>query len=463
MYNFFSKRKIIILFLSILITTLSACTINKIEKSDLIKKNVYSYYEKIRDIVENSKEDGYMDKISEYLKTQKFTILDAGSGNFIIKNSNDKSKDLRKRGNIFIISDFDKSQNIAQNIAVSMGIVEQSGEKSYISALVVSKENLNNLQKELLSGKEFLNISANDEKGIILGSLGSKKYNITSEYNIWNPKGDIAYEISIKKLPKADSADRNKRIVNPIITLNNLIVSAQNSDINVELSEFNVKGNINEFPNEASIIIVTEKGSQSKLEAKLDKAIEEFKLKNNKKNGEGEFAYNQVPVPNRALDYESTRKLISLLYTIEDGVFSTTEDDYKGDILSMSTISNIELKEKIDIEILSRYKDNQSEKELFENFSSTSAILDFKIVSEDRYPAWYVSDDVISKKWLKRAYGKNLIKSNVDIKGELFENDIAFLANEDESIEFIKVQYIFEEYVDFIINYLNIFDNDNVN
>ena len=74
-----------------------------------------------------------------------------------------------------------------------------------------------------------------------------------------------------------------------------------------------------------------EKGSQEKFEERLKNAKEDFLKKNKKLNPDVTFDYEQIEMPKKVYSYGATMDILSLIYTLEDGIFMTIERDYKPD------------------------------------------------------------------------------------------------------------------------------------
>ncbi|MDQ9825422.1 hypothetical protein RFZ44_19155, partial [Acinetobacter sp. 163] len=70
--------------------------------------------------------------------------------------------------------------------------------------------------------------------------------------------------------------------------------------------------------------------------------------------------------------------LLALLYTLEDGIFATTEEDYEGDILGLSTIYKVSISASdIKVYVMGRNIDESTEKSMDNEFELTANLLDY--------------------------------------------------------------------------------------
>ena len=94
-------------------------------------------------------------------------------------------------------------------------------------------------------------------------------------------------------------------------------------------------------------------------------------------------------MPKKVYSYGATMDILSLIYTLEDGIFMTTERDYKGDIEALDTIANIRTENnKLELSIMARAVSDEAMDSMRENFKMTSGILGFSMQSEERATTW---------------------------------------------------------------------------
>ncbi len=167
-------------------------------------------------------------------------------------------------------------------------------------------------------------------------TAGSGSYTFTGDVNRIEPKGNRAYRISIKGLPGGIPDEKIASYPNPIKELGDLLAYFKTNSVIFELAGITGGTSGSLYPKSASCTIVIDEDDFEKFEKRITTAIDNF---NDKYKSYGAvYSYKKIKTPDTVLSSDDMNKLISVLYTLVDGVYERDEDD---NILSITNIGAI--------------------------------------------------------------------------------------------------------------------------
>lgn len=441
-----------ILMSAILVISLASCNSSEKDTDAKIKNTVDAYYENMKNSIDEG--DSYSDiasRIKKYLDREGFkTRVFSKESIVVYVNRKENSANNEKR--IFNIS-FSKetAKGSSQAIATILGVLKNSEKNGDIKVMITPvrdgyKYGLESIPKKEFAGYDFINLISSKDTDTAISSPKTEVFKISKKAVKNKPKGEIAYRIGIKGLMKEDSGNRSEKHANPITNLGGILLRAKNADINIEIVNFSSTGDISKYPYEGFVEVVIEKGSQEKFEERLKNAKEDFLKKNKKLNPDVTFDYEQIEMPKKVYSYGATMDILSLIYTLEDGIFMTTERDYKGDIEALDTIANIRTENnKLELSIMARAVSDEAMDSMRENFKMTSGILGFSMQSEERATTWKKR----SEEYWKKSGIYDVLGKNTDQNKELFvESPGSYVAGKFTDLNVAEVRFNFDKLKD---------------
>lgn len=453
-----------------LLTSIAGCSSKKAEKINNIKETTYSYYEELKDELDGSTNSlAMMDKIGKYLEKNKFSIEKIDGGNILInddahvtveKESQGKDKDIC----LLVSADAQNVRKTSQSIATVLSAIVNRNKDMKFSVIISPKADDKSygpakLSESVLKNKNIIYLKASDDENVYMGSASSDELKMSRGISRIYPKGDIAYEIEISGLPAIDSGDRKNKHTNSITYLTGILMKAKSADINLEIANFKNSGNVNEYPTGGKVTVVIEKSSESKFVDRLTNSEKDFAEKNREKNSDAKLTFKKVDMPERVLDYNDTTGLLSLIYTLEDGVVKTTKDDYEGDILGLATISKISTDDdKMSVSVLARAMDDATLQEMMENYIMTAGILEFSTEKISRFSRWDFSEEN-EKYWQNQKTVGTILGSKIQPQKDLKENQIGQLPSDIVSGKIVDIEFKFDDYSDVIMNLISFLEN----
>lgn len=168
-------------------------------------------------------------------------------------------------------------------------------------------------------------------------TAGNAAYTFSSAIERTETRGNKAYEISITGLPGGVPDEKIASYPNPIKELGDLLAYFKTNSVIYELDEINGGTSGSLYPKEASCVIVIDENDYEKFEKRITTAIDNFNDKYERYGAT--YAYEETEVPESVLSTDDMNKLISILYTLIDGVYERDEDD---NIISITNIGAIE-------------------------------------------------------------------------------------------------------------------------
>ncbi len=430
---------------------LSSCNIEEQEKEDQVKSQVYEITENLKsDMKESADECKFASKLKLYCENNKLKAKLVDNNVVVDLNA---TKGYENADSNIVVVEFSKEdykiscQQLAMAIATAKN-TDGHGKLRYIFAPKVDGKSigLNKLDKSYFNYDNLINLMDWGKTEIFNGASSTKIYEMKSSIEKSAPNGNKAYKISISNLIASDSGDRSEKHTNPITYISKLLSDAKSAGISLELGEFKTSGSKTQYPIGAEAVVVIDSGSNTKFENRLKNDKEEFEDKNRKRDPDAVFSYEETKVPSSVLNFDDTSNLLALLYTLEDGLFATTEEDYEGDILGLSTIFRISIdNDTVEVDVFGRNIDKETEKSMDTTFKMTAKLLDYSFKPVKRYPLWAPSEEnkIIKDGKLKDAMESNGIDRKV--KYTFKENACSIVQNKNKKINLISIGVNMEE------------------
>ncbi|MEG0291440.1 MAG: hypothetical protein RR495_01210 [Anaerovoracaceae bacterium] len=469
-----STKKIIIIALIVIIAispfVISSWQNDSEETENTLKTDIFDYYEKLRVKYDSANSEAELKEvIKSFSESLGFKVNDLGNGNlkFSIKPSEGYSKAKSTTLQIGYSTEYKKDSS--QVAAIALATLKNSTNHGKINVLITPENkkattSVSKISKEDLQTDNFINLTKWSKNAIFNGSSMTKDYKITKGLHRNIPNGNKAYEIKIDNMIKSDSGDRTEKHTNPIVFIGDILASAKASGTVMEIASFEGGNKVTDYPTSAKAVVVIDGSSEKKFTNKLAASKTSFRDKNRNRDADATFEYKEVPVPSQVLSLNDTSRLLSLLYTLVDGIYATTEEDYEGDVLALSTISSIKTGDFAELHAIGRSVDNAITKDMDNTFKTTSNLSDFTSSSQNRYPLWKAdvtgeNNDVQSEFTIQvqDAFEKHNIKPTP--RYNFVESDCAVFKEINPSLEIISIGVNIENAYDQASGLVTLFEN----
>lgn len=420
--------------------TLTSCDTSESDRENEIKNQVYNYYEEIKqEMVDNKSPKEFSKALYEFCKEEEYKVKIEDGDNVVVEFAPSEGYE-KMESNVFISEySFHKIKESSQVMAMGLTAFKNAEAHGSIR-YIISPENDKNsgydkLDKKYFDGDVVTSMVHWNKTQMFTKSSGITEYQMDRDIEYNEPLGNVAYEIAIDGINESrdKSGNRSNGHKNPVTALSDMLASIRNSRINVEIASFESKGEPDIYPQAAKTVIVVDKSAQTKLEKKLESAKEHFMDDVDEKDSNATFEYKVVDTPKKVLNYDDSAELMSLLYTLIDGVFATSEPDYEGDILGISSIYKVEIGEKVNVNLVGRYLTEDVRRDMDMTYKATAQLSDFKLHKKQYNHLW--SEDEESEFFKDNRLKKALEDKGIDrkYKSMLEYNVLAYIEDYDKN------------------------------
>lgn len=280
-------------------------------------------------------------------------------------------------------------------ISVALYLAKNNEETGQLHVIFVQEKNHNFAGIQKLSEEYFT-----DDANVFCLNGGAKNmwstatavsstYTFTSDVDYEKPTGTKAYRIRISSLPGGTPDLKIASYPNPIKELGDLLAYFKTNSVIFELARINGGSSGNLYPKAASAVIVIDENDQEKFEKRITTAIDNFNGDFAESYPTVVYTYEEVDVPKKVLSNKDMNRLVSLLYTLVDGVYERDEDD---EIVSITNIGSI--RSKGGTYTISASGNSMTEKDLNQIDLSYTTICGLSDVEYDKVatqPGWSIN------------------------------------------------------------------------
>jgi dipeptidase D len=301
-------------------------------------------------------------------------------------------------------------------VAVIMSVLESRNlEHGPVEALFTIDEETgltgaSGLKPGILKGDILLNLDSEDEGELYIGCAGGINANITFNYEPEKvPANHIPYQVSVKGFKGGHSGlDIHLGRGNAIIILIRLLWRAT-FKCNVRLSDINGGSLRNAIPREAFATVIVPRDK----EGDFLKFIKGYKsmLKEEYRSIEPDFNImaEKTRVPEVIIDDETSKKIISAIYTCPNGVIRMSSD-VKDLVETSSNLAVVKTEfRKVKVECLLRSSLDSAKEDLANRIQSLFDLAGAKVAFTGEYPGWKPNLDSeileVSKQVYKNKFG----------------------------------------------------------
>ena len=159
-----------------------------------------------------------------------------------------------------------------------------------------------------------------------------------------------------------------------------------------QLVSFDCKVDNGYTPSSATAVVVIDDNDVESFTKKFDKSNESMKKKFDKLEDHFVYTMTETSTPDRVIAPQSSDNIISLMYTLQTGIFLQDEDS--GDIISEAYISSISTAgNKLQLTIGSRSLQKSVIDEMNTSFSTTSGLCDIGYSASEQSMTWSANKD----------------------------------------------------------------------
>lgn len=320
------------------------------------------------------------------------------------KNNNiiysfDATEGLEDREPVVILCGYDYSciQSYKNSIVCSLTVAKNDKPHGEYKIIFVSEENGDSSAVDKLSSDYFTENTqviylGNDTTSKIANATGAvSEYEFTRDISMVEPSYDKAFKVTISGMPAEKITEKTASYPNPIKQLGNLLATFKSKSVLFELADFN-GGSLESAATvtEASMTIVVNEDSKTKVMTRLDNAIESFNDKYSDKYPQATYTYEEVEMPARVFTTDDTESLVSLLYTAPNGKYDN-EDESSTDAAFTSIRFISSENQKIKIKFMAGSNSEALLNEITEAYQTICSLTDINYAQTLTKPSYNVN------------------------------------------------------------------------
>ena len=376
------KKLISLMLVLAMVFTVAGCDGSDEEKDKKVKDDLFSIYEELRPIytgnTTNEDVGNYLAGVAD--REGIYNTALPGGGLLLMKQADPHYQNTPSTTIQCSISKENRHED-AQVAAIALTVLTNTQNHGQITILFTGEENgeyygVQSLPKAHLKTDNLINLRYSAKAQLITGSACSQEYTLLSKAEMTAPEVTKTYEISLTSQEGTlDSKDRSS-YPNPIMTLGLLLSDCRNSGINLQIASFEGSISPGKYPIYAKAIIVIQPDDEQRLISKIESSIDRFESKHSEIKPQLDYKYASVSSPNAVLSHDSTTRLLSLIYTIDDGVPKGEE----AEILTSSTVEKINIAENVEVTVLERSLSAEEQKSFRRTYENIAKLNSYSFV-----------------------------------------------------------------------------------
>lgn len=254
------------------------------------------------------------------------------------------------------------------------------------------------LSKEDFKADNIVSLCHGNETAIYSGGAATAEYTYTKKLTKKAPDGTKAFRLTISGLEGGSSGDRERTHPNPSEEIASFINDCQSSRITVEIAAFSGGTSYDTYQKKATAVVVVPGSDAEKFRQKADKETDRYTDKNIAKESDLSFSVSEINLPSQVYSNESTTSVLSLLYTMNNGVFRTIDGENSGDSIAVSELGYLNMTgSTFTAKVSARVIDADVRKDMDSEFKATASLNDMSFKIDRRTPLWpYDTDSAIA-------------------------------------------------------------------
>ena len=215
---------------------------------------------------------------------------------------------------------------------------------------------------------------------------GFEHISISKELSQAEPEYNKAFRISLVNCPEISITSGRHVQLNPVKTLGGVLANLKSTSLLFELSDFKAGNELTVSPSSAAMTIVINDSDTAKFERKMKNSVEKVYEKYHEKYPELAYTYEEVDLPSSVFAEEDTENLVSLMYTLFNGIYHRDEEGTITAVTNIGTLSTNDSQLRIDISIIS--SDESMMQDISEEYETICGLCDVKFNVKERYPVY---------------------------------------------------------------------------
>ena len=390
------KKYIITIIPLILISVmfLSGCSLGEMNRENELKSSLESTYEELTSTF--SGDSGQYSLVSEYLKSwaKKNSIerADSGSSDTILSNPATTGYENSEPTVLQCSIRTDDFRNSMQSLAISLTSLLGPEIHGNISLIVTEVDNgeftgASAADPKYYSSGSFINIDNSDDIELVRAGSYEMDSTMTASLSTSASSYTHAYTITMSISGYHDPFSFENHYPNPVETIGSLLATEKSSGKLFDLASFECESADGYTPTSATAVVVVNDNDVNSFTSKFEKSYNSIKNRFEKLGDNFVYTLTETSLPESVISSDSSNNIISLMYTLQSGIYLQDEDT--GEIISASDISYVSTSGgTFTLKMRSRSTDKATLSDMSAEFLTTSGLSDISYSVTDPHMTW---------------------------------------------------------------------------
>lgn len=310
-----------------------------------VDKRVEAYETDLRDSIDSFKDKASVTKyLVNWGENKGIDVKTDYSGNVIYSIPANKKTSDSKSMVLICAYDYKCMDSYINSIVSALSVAKTTTEHEDLKIIFIcenedDKKSIENLSSEyFIDNTEIFYLKDTKKSQLSLLTGGCQQYTISKYYQQTLPENTKAYTIKLKGLPTFAVNRSNVENPNPILQLGKLLAKFKSNYINFELANFTGGTGAKLTPSSATMTIIVNDDNTEKVEKLLNKDIEKFIEKYSERYSDVHYSFKVIKTPQQVVNKEVSEHLVSLMYTLLNGVYSNSGEEITS-IINVGRIS----------------------------------------------------------------------------------------------------------------------------
>lgn len=433
------KKLISMLLLLIMTVSFIGCSSADEEENKKLKDDVFGLYEELRPIYTGNTTN---EEVRDYLagiadREEIYNKKLPGDSLLLMEQADPHFENTPSTTLQCSISTSNRHRD-AQSAAIALSVLRNTEDHGRITVLFTGEDKgdpygSRSLPITYLNTDNFINLRYDSKAKLITGSACAEKYTLKSQAEIKEIGTNKTYEISIVSREGVLSEGEKSDLPNPIMTLGLLLSDCKNSGINLRISSFEGSFSSKSSPLFAKAVITIQPDDEQRLTKKVESAMDKFKSKYNEIEPQMDYTFTPIDNPTAVLSHDSTTRLLSLIYTIDEG---TSQEDSEDITAYKSTVEKISISKNIEVTVVGRSFSVEGQENSRTSYESIAKLNGYSFSSLPLDSLWESSEENPLAESITIAAGQNDL--TLESTSSLYSNDCSIFTTTKEDLQAVS-------------------------
>lgn len=372
----------------------SGCSLGEEDREEALKDTLKTTYEELNSTF--SGDTGEFSLVSEYLSSwatkNSLEITKKDDSYMVITNpategcANAASTVLQCS-----VKTADMNSSM-QPLAVSLTALLGPVSHGDISLIITENDNgervgASAVDPKYLECDNFINVDYGTKIRLLTSGALAFTGTMTSDITTSAPSYTHAFSITMSMEGHADPFDFTENYPNPAETIGSLLATEKSAGNLFEIASFTCDYTAGYTPTSATAVVVIDSNDVEPFTRRFNNSYENIKDRFDELDGHFVYTMTETSMPSSVISNSYSDNIISLMYTIQTGVYLQDEDS--GRIIAASDISSINTSGgDLRVTINSRSLDESVLSEMSQSFATTSGLCDIAYSASDTSRVW---------------------------------------------------------------------------